>query len=87
MMLRILSVTFREHTKCISIPGYVRPPCHTREAKQPFFIDSNLKVYGDVLLLVKKNSISFISEKLRMDILALLVTHILDSQFDINAIA
>ncbi len=87
MVLRILSVTFHKHTKCISVSGYTRPPCHNRGTKQPFFIDSNLKVYADILLLVKNNSISFISEKLRMDILTLLVSYILDSQRNINAIA
>lgn len=87
MTLRILSVIFHEHTECISISGHTRPPCHNRETKQPFFIDSNLKVYGDILLLVKNNSVSFISEKLRMGIFTLLISYILDSQCNINAIA
>ncbi len=86
MMLRILLVIFHEHTKCISVSGYTRPLCHNRETKQAFFIVSNPKVYGDILL-IKNNSVSFISEKLRMGIFTFLVSYILDSQRNINAIA
>ncbi len=66
---------------------YTHPLRHDRETEQPFFTDSNLKVYGNILLLVKNNSISFISEKLRMGIFTLLVSCTLDSQCSINAIA
>ncbi len=71
----------------VSVYALILSHRHNRITKQPFFIDSNLKVYGDILLLVKNNSICLISEELCMDILTLLVSYILDSQRNINAIA
>ncbi len=72
---------------CALTCGYTHTPCHNRRTKQPFFTYSNLKVYGDILLLIKNNSTSFLSEKLRMDTLTLLIPYILDSQRYNNAIA
>ncbi len=82
-----ITVKSHKHTSVYRRFRYTHLLLHNRGTKQPFFIDSNLKVYGDILLLVKNNSICFISEELHMDIFTLLVSYILDSQRNINAIA